>query len=179
MTPELALDITKFQPINAHAHESGEKADLDASFRDAQLIVRKHINVFAKYFSDRLSGIALSIKTENINFYFKDKDDIALAFNIAVTQQVDDSRSKAVAIATINLMLHDLQYPSTFDQNDDDIAATLMVASFIHGYRLQLAMHFLQTDRDKQAQSIKNNRKYIVGGAILALIATFLWFRLA
>jgi hypothetical protein len=179
MTPELALDISKFQPINTRAHESGEKIDLDASFQEAQFIVRKNIDVFAKYFSDRLSGMTLSVKTEKINFSFKDKGDIALAFNMAVTQQVDDSRSKAAAIATMNLMLHDLQYPSTFDQDDDDIAATLMVAHFIHGYRLQLAMHFIEMSQDKQIQSRKNNKNILISGAILLIIATFLWFRLA
>lgn len=178
MTPELALDLIKFQPLNDKACQStASQVDLDIASQAALSITRNHIQPIADFFSNRLNGATLSVSNNTLKFHFNDQNEVSETFKMAVLQVVDEPRAKAAALSTMNLLLYDMKYPSAFTDEDDHIMATLMVAHAIDGYRRSIAHEFLHMAQERIGQ---RRRKQIgIGAAILAAAIIFLWLRLS
>lgn len=180
MTPELALELTRFRPINDRAQQSGNQQDLHDALRNGHSIVRNNSMAFADSFANRLCLVALSVQSGRVNFHFKDKEEVAQAYKMAVVQAIDERLAEAISIASLNLLLHDLRYPSSFKDDDECIAATLMIANSIYGFRRDIANEFLQNAREHVDKSaVKIHRQIVIGAVILVGAIAFAWFRLS
>ncbi|MCW8340600.1 hypothetical protein [Stenotrophomonas sp. SG1] len=169
MTPELAQDLVRLQPLMDKANEPGSDAQTVASaFSASQVVVRAHNQEFAEYFARRLNGVALTFNRGEFNFSFKDTADAAQAFTMLSMQQVNDARSKAISGAVVNLLLKDMHYKSSYDSDQSYLTAILMVAHSMYAFRRDTFNQFVAEGRRSQGATFW---RYFVIGAVLVGIA--------
>lgn len=169
MTPELAQDLVRLQPLMDKANEPGSDAQaVAAAFAASQVVVRAHNQEFAEYFARRLNGVALTFNRGEFNFSFKDTADAAQAFTMLSMQQVNDAKSKAISGAVVNLLLKDMQYKSSFDSDQSYLTAILMVAHSMYAFRRATFNQFVADGRRSQGATFW---RYFVIGAVVVGIA--------
>ncbi|OAX85790.1 hypothetical protein A7D16_05790 [Xanthomonas nasturtii] len=169
MTPELAHDLVRLQPLMDKANEPESDAQIvAAAFAASQVVVRDHNQEFAEYFARRLSGVALTFNRGEFNYSFKDTADAAHAFTMLSMQQVNDAKSKAISVAVVNLLLKDMQYRSSFDSDEAYLTAILMVAHSMYAFRRVTFNQFVAEGRRSQGATFW---RYFVIGAVVVGIA--------
>lgn len=177
MTPELAAALTDFMPVNSAAcRETASQAELGVANKLALATVRNHVDSVGQHFAARLAQGPMTTDNGRIKFSFKDVSEVAGTFEMTVMQQVDEPRAEAVAIVALNLMLHDLGFPSCYtDEKDEDhIVAMYLAAHAIDGYRHMLAQDFLQVAREEMAR--RRRRNLAIGATILCVAMVLTWF---
>lgn len=178
MTPELAADLVRFQPINAQASRPDANPSIDDDVaRIALEIVRNHIDALAPYFAKRLAQVALNSDTPNLKFHFQDVNEAAECFRMSAMQKIDEKRARALGVITLNLLLHDLRYPSCFEDDEDEAhwTAMLLAAQNIDAHRHMLAREFLGMAEARVGQ--QRNRQLLLGAGVLG-VAALLWLAL-
>lgn len=169
MTPELAQDLVRLQPMMDKANEPGaDPHTVAAAFAASQSIVRAHNHAFAEYFAGRLSSVALSYNRGEFNYSFKDAADASQAFTMLSMQQVNDAKSKAISGATVNLLLKDMQYKSSFDSDQSYVTAILMIAHSMYAFRVSTFNQFVAEGRRSQGATFW---RYFAIGAVVVGIA--------
>lgn len=168
MTPELAQDLVRLQPLMDKANEPGADAQtVAAAFAAAQVVVRAHNHQFAEYFAGRLNGVALTFNRGEFNYSFKDAADAAHAFTMLSMQQVNDPKSKAISGGVINLLLRDMKYKSSFESDEAYLSAILMIAHSMHAYRLSIFNQFV--DEGRRAQRTTFWRYFVIGAVTVGI----------
>ncbi|MBB1135740.1 hypothetical protein I5U11_22395 [Stenotrophomonas maltophilia] len=169
MTPELAQDLVRLQPLMDKANEPGaDPQTVAAAFAASQVVVRAHNKEFSEFFAHRLNGVALSFNRGEFNYSFKDTADAAHAFTMVTMQQVNDPKSKAISGAVVNLMLRDLQYKSSFDSDESYLTAILMIAHSMHAFRVSTFKQFVAEGQRIQRATFW---RYFVIGAVVVGVA--------
>lgn len=176
MTTDLAVALAKFQPLNDKAGlPDASPAMVEDVARTAHQVVREHVDALAPYFAKRLAQVGLVADTPNLKFHFKDVGEAAECFRMSAMQQVDEPRARALAVVTLNLLLHDLRFPSCFtdEQDEEHWAAMLLAAQNIDAYRHRLAQEFLGMARSRLKQ--QRNRQLLIGAGVLVAVAILAW----
>lgn len=169
MTPELAQDLVRLQPLMDKANEPGADAQtVAAAFAACQVVVRAHNQEFSNYYAGRLNGVALTFNRGEFNYAFKDTTDAAQAFTMLSMQQVNDAKSKAISAAVVNLLLKDMRYKSSFDSDQSYLTAVLMIAHSMHAFRISTFNQFVAEGRRRQGAELW---RYFIIGAIVVGIA--------
>lgn len=179
MTPELAHGIVVFNAVNEHSWMlEPDSPEVRAAMLTALSVARDNAEALGNYFGKRLARVTLSLNTPRMEFHFASAEEAAEAFKMTVRQQMDEQRAQASAWTMLNLVAHDLSYPSAYDKGDDSITAMMILAHGIHAYRRVLAQEFLQM---AQAHSAKRREslwsKALWWGVSLAVVAGLLWVR--
>lgn len=169
MTPELAQDLVRLQPLMDRANAPGaDQRAVEAAFDASQVIVRAHNKEFSEFYARRLNGVALSCNRGEFNYSFKDVADAAHAFTMVTMQQVNNSQSKAISGALVNLLLRDLQYKSSFDSDESYLTAILMIAHSMHAFRASTFKQFVAEGQRIQKSTFW---RYFVVGAVVVGVA--------
>ncbi|KAB7628884.1 hypothetical protein [Stenotrophomonas rhizophila] len=172
MTPELALDLVRLQPLMDKANDPGADAQtVAAAFAAGQVVVRAHNQQFAEYFAGRLNGVALTFNRGEFNYSFRDAADAAQAFTMLSMQQGNDSKSAAISGAVVNLLLRDMKYKSSFDSDQEYLTTILMIAHSMHAFRRTI---FSQLVAEQQLKPKVSVWPYVLAGACIVGAGFFL-----
>ena len=164
MTIELAQDLISFQLINQKSFCSdAQDLDLATAAKEALRITKKHINPISTYFGTQLERTALSFKKDLVAYHFSDKNEAAETFIMNIIQTTEPERAERVAYLTINLMLNSLNRKSAFKNEEDNIAATILIANTIDNYRRSVAHEIIEMGKklfptETPQENSKNNR---------------------
>lgn len=176
MTPELAHGIVVFNAVNERSWMlEPDSPEVRAAMLTALSVARDNAEALGNYFGKRLANATLSARTKNITFHFNSAEEAAEAFKMGVRQQVDEKRAQIFACSMLNLVAHDLNYPSAYE-GDDHITGTLLLAHGLHAYRLATAREFLAIAQGEVARR-KRKGTILTWCATIAGVVALLWLR--